>query len=240
MKKLSIIIRCWNRLEYTIRTIVSIDKHSGLDRRDYEIICVDQGSTDGTIEWLKSAMREKYYPIVPIFLENNVGDGKGMREGCGIAKGKFIAQHDNDIEIVSSDYFKELIKTYELLEQNFKVCSLGAVHVQGINENTAPWKFAKKIYPENRVICDNGAAFIVSWVTGSFIFRKSFLSHNFGSGMCNSWGSHWWDQGYANFLCSWVYFWHIDSSSEGGEYVGVQAQKLPSYKYVTRHYGKFI
>jgi len=116
--KLSIVMRTFNRLEYTIRSIVSIDENSGLNKDEYEIICVDQGSNDGTREWLLSSVREGYYPLHPVFLSENVGDGRGMQEGINVARGEFLAQNDNDLELVSEDYYRNLINIYE-----YRLCS---------------------------------------------------------------------------------------------------------------------
>lgn len=240
---LSIVIRTWNRLEYTIRTIVSIYENSGLSADEYEIICVDQGSTDGTVEWLKSVEKDGFYPIVPVFIGKNVGDGAGMQIGLENSKGEFFAQHDNDIELVSNNYFADLIRTYIILEktEGFKPCALAGSHVQGIRRGTAPWNFAIKRYPNNQIsIAMDKNLFFQAWVTASFIFRKEFGVKAFGSGMCNSWCGHWWDQGYDNLICDWIKYWHIDSTPKGGEYVQTQAKKFPSYSYVKRHYSNFI
>jgi len=247
--ELSIVMRTYNRLEYTIRSIMSIDEKSGLNRDKYEIVCVDQGSTDGTKEWLNFCIKEKYYPIVPIFLDQNVGDGLGMQEGIDRAKGDFIAQHDNDVEIVTENYYKELMDIYKSLEKSEKVCAIGGQHKQGVDQNSAPWRFGEKRYPnflnEIRkcvlVPIKDSRHFLypISWVTAAFIFRKKFISIPFTKGMCNSWCGEWWDRGYDNFSCETLKFWHIDSG-ETGAHVEKQAKKFPSYNYTLIHYSKFI
>ena len=242
--KLSIILRCWNRLEYTVRTIMSIDKNSGLSKDDYEIICLDQNSTDGTNKWLSFNYKEKYYPIVPLLLSENVGDGLGMRAGINIAKGEFIAQQDSDIELITPDYYKKLIQVYEYLEgKGYKVCAVSGSHVQGIDLEAKPHQFAKLRYPNNFLELKNKdySGYFVSWVHGSFIFRKDLVDElNFDKRGCNSWCSTWWDKGYISYNCKNINFYHIDSSEKGGEYVKKQAQKFPSYSYVKKNYGKFL
>lgn len=243
---LSIVIRCLNRLEYTIRTIASIDEKSGLSKDDYEIICVEQGSADGTLQWLKFNQKEGYYPIKFIPMFSNFGDGKGMQAGINMAKGEFIAQHDNDIEIKTPRYFRHLINSYIRLEDDdWRVCAVAGSHEQGINKDSAPWRFGRIRYGKDNYVRnysdgEGGRLYIISWVTGSLIFKKEFTSQAFGSGACNAWCGSWWDRGYNNFLCEGINFWHIDSDDRGGEYVKRQAEKFPSYGYVRRHYGKFI
>ena len=49
MKKVSIITRCYNKLEYTIRCIESVARNTEYD--NYEHIIVNNNSNDGTTEW---------------------------------------------------------------------------------------------------------------------------------------------------------------------------------------------
>jgi len=248
--KLSIIIRSWNRLEYLIRTVVSISEKSGLDFKDYEIVVVDQNSTDGTRSWIKAVEEDGYYPIRPVFLDENVGDGMGMKKGIEIAEGEFISQMDSDCELITSDYFYELISIYEQLEKfGLKVCAVGGSHRQGIEKDSAPMRFAKKRYecgfdifpitfdsPHRK---KDLRLFYSAWVTAAFVFRKKFTEHPFGKGMTNEWCGYWWDKGYDNFLCEDIKFWHLDSG-ETGHHIQKQHDKFPSYEYAFRHYSNFI
>jgi len=238
---LSIIIRTWNRLEYTIRTIVSISEHCGLPKDRYEIICVDQNSNDGTKEWLRDASCCGYYPIKPIILSENVGDGCGMNVGFSAAKGEFFAQHDNDIELITPYYYAKLISLYKGLEFNrIKLCALSGSHKQGINLESTPMRFARERHGHTFFRHGIHDVHYSSWVTASFIFRKEFSSLEFTKGMCNSWCGEWFDRGYENILCDDLKFWHIDSDSEGGEYVQEQYKKFPTYTYIKRHYRPFL
>ena len=249
--KLSIIIRTWDRLEYLIRTIVSIDERVGINKNFYEIIVVDQGSTDGTREWLANTRDEGYYPIRPLFLDSNIGDGRGMQVGIEHATGDFISQLDNDIELITPAYYNKLIAIYEELERNEnKVCAISGSHRQGINDNSAPMRFGKKRFKKGHTSfvysykdlddIQEATLYYSAWVTAAFIFRKKFAEHKFDKNMCNSWCGHWWDEGYDIFMCEDIKFWHIDSTASGGEYVKKQAKKFPSYSYIQKHYSRFI
>ena len=240
--KLSIILRCFNRLEYTIRTIISIDKNCGLSKDDYEIICVDQNSSDGTKEWLAVNLREGYYPLKNVLLDENIGDGRGMQAGIDLAKGDFIAQHDNDLELVTPDYFLKLILLYKDLERrDFKVCAVSGSHRQGIDIETKSHKFAKLRFFDNYLEGRDRefSGYLVSWVHGSFVFRRKLTELEFNKGMCNSWCSTWWDAGYISFNSWGINFWHIDSV-QSGAHVRRQAEKFPSYFYVNKNYRRFL
>jgi len=250
--KLSIIMRTWNRLEYTIESIKSIRNNSGLDPFDYEIICVDQGSTDGTVEWLRAAQEDNYYPVWPVFLEKNRGDGLGMQAGILRAEGEFIAQMDSDIELITEDYYKKLIGLYQFLdERGYDPCAIGGTHVQGANLDSSPFKFAKKRYDSNiystipyidPITQTTHPIQIIysAWVTASFIFKRQFAEQRkFDKRMCNSWCGYWWDEGFMNAIYPDLKFWHIDSG-ETGAHVQKQYDKFPNYSYVLKNYRKFI
>ena len=59
---------------------------------DYEHIVIDQGSTDGTREWLSSIDTEKYYNIRLQLNKKNTGDAGGMFDGFKMAnpRSKYI------------------------------------------------------------------------------------------------------------------------------------------------------
>jgi hypothetical protein len=72
------------------------------------VIFVDNGSTDGSIEFVK-----KNYPNVQIFQnKHNLGVGTGFNLGIVNAKGKYVATLNNDIE-VDPQWLLPLVKFME-------------------------------------------------------------------------------------------------------------------------------
>lgn len=100
--KASIIILNWNGkhlLEECINSILS------QKFKDYEIIVVDNGSSDNSVEYLK----EKYTSVIKIIsLIQNKGFAGGCNEGIKIAKGDYIVLLNNDA-IVDEKWLSELI-----------------------------------------------------------------------------------------------------------------------------------
>ena len=86
----SIIILTWNNLRYTKECIESIREHT--NKELYEIIVVDNNSTDGTVDWLKGETDLKC-----IFNETNNGFSKGNNQGIEIAIGDSILFLNNDV-----------------------------------------------------------------------------------------------------------------------------------------------
>lgn len=98
MHKLSIIIPCYNES----RTIVEIIRRvlaaplSGWER---EIIVVDDGSTDGTRELLRSVGA----PVTVLLQEENGGKGTAVRRGLEKATGQYVVIQDADLEYDPAD-----------------------------------------------------------------------------------------------------------------------------------------
>ncbi|PLR90838.1 glycosyltransferase [Bacillus sp. T33-2] len=99
--KTSIIILTYNQLEYTKHCIESIRKYT--TNQEYEIIVVDNESTDGTVKWLK----QQTSLIVQYNLEN-VGFPKGCNQGIQLATGDNILLLNNDV-IVTENWLENLL-----------------------------------------------------------------------------------------------------------------------------------
>lgn len=110
MARVNIIMRTFNRLEYTVLTLREIDRLAGYD--NYKIIIIDNASTDGTTQWLKSLVKEGYYKIKPIFLNENLGDFGGTKigyenldEDC-----EYTMQWDNDCAPMTELFLQKIVK----------------------------------------------------------------------------------------------------------------------------------
>ena len=91
----SIVILTFNGLEYTKRCVKSIRKHTP---EPHEIIFVDNGSTDGTVKWLKTLEQEnKNYKLIEN--KQNLGFAKGCNQGIEAARGEFILLLNNDVVV---------------------------------------------------------------------------------------------------------------------------------------------
>tara|TARA_B100000073_G_scaffold342058_1_gene344517 strand:- start:72 stop:764 length:693 start_codon:yes stop_codon:yes gene_type:complete len=97
--KLSIIIPCFNESN-TIKKI--IDKVYNNSKYENEIIVIDDCSTDGSREILKSELSNKISTL--ILNEKNYGKGYSVRKGIEKATGSILIIQDADLEYDPSDY----------------------------------------------------------------------------------------------------------------------------------------
>jgi GT2 family glycosyltransferase/tetratricopeptide (TPR) repeat protein/glycosyltransferase involved in cell wall biosynthesis len=88
----SIVILALNQLEHTRRCLESLDAHTNLP---HQIIVVDNGSTDGTPQFLSQWRAERPNRIV-IRNETNRGFAAGNNQGLAIALGDHVVLLNND------------------------------------------------------------------------------------------------------------------------------------------------
>jgi len=87
---LSIILVCWNNKDYLEPCLDSL--HESNMRYDYDVVVVDNGSTDGSQDML----REKYPQVKIIQNDHNVGLGKASNQGIEATSGRHILLLNND------------------------------------------------------------------------------------------------------------------------------------------------
>ncbi|MDA8179768.1 MAG: glycosyltransferase family 2 protein [Deltaproteobacteria bacterium] len=89
----SVIILNWNGRHLLGECLESIFLQSF---RDFESIVVDNGSTDGSVEWLKERWGEE---IAVVALPSNLGFAGGNNAGIRIACGKYVVLLNNDTAV---------------------------------------------------------------------------------------------------------------------------------------------
>lgn len=106
--QISIIIPCFNHGQYIEEAISSIEEYKG---HDYEIIIVNDGSTDSFTNTKLQELKDKGYNVI---FQKNQGLGKTRNNGIKIAKGKYILPLDADNKIKPEFIYRSI----EVLENN--------------------------------------------------------------------------------------------------------------------------
>ncbi len=104
----SVIIPTFNKLELTRQCLAAI--RTNTSRELYEILVVDNGSTDGTAEFLleeQAAGRLK-----AVLNDKNLGFARACNQGAAAAAAKYVLFLNNDAE-VSSGWLQPLVQTAE-------------------------------------------------------------------------------------------------------------------------------
>lgn len=114
--KTSIVILTYNNLDHTKQCIESIRRYTNKD--EYEIIVVDNASSDDTVQWLN-----EQNDIIKILNSENQGFPKGCNQGIEISTGENILLLNNDV-IVTPHWLDNLTTA---LYSNENVGAVGAI-----------------------------------------------------------------------------------------------------------------
>jgi len=102
--KLSVVIPVYNE-KNTIEKIVDLVK--AVDGVEKEIIIVDDGSTDGSVDIIRK-IGEKYPDIKVVIKGENRGKGHTLKVGFKQTTGDYVIIQDADLEYDPQDYKKLL------------------------------------------------------------------------------------------------------------------------------------
>jgi glycosyltransferase involved in cell wall biosynthesis/CDP-glycerol glycerophosphotransferase (TagB/SpsB family) len=108
MIKVSVIIPIYNSESYLEETIESV---LGQDLKGIEIILIDDGSTDKSIDICNSYANK--HNNIKVISQKNLGPGVARNKGVEVAKGEYVTFLDSD-DLIPKDIFK---KVYTILKE---------------------------------------------------------------------------------------------------------------------------
>lgn len=151
---------CVNYIEEAVNSILN------QTFTDFELIIIDDGSTDGTTSILGQLEDDR---IKIILKKDNEGVSKATNDGFRLAQGKYIARMDGD-DIALKERFEKQVKVLEN-NPNVFICS-GLVQYLGGSNVIIPYKEKhQEIITELLISC--------SICMGATMFRKKELSGYF-------------------------------------------------------------
>ena len=109
----SIVIPVYNGLTHDLPVCLNSIWEQSLDKRLYEVICIDDCSTDESRQWLKE-QQKKHPNLHLIENEENIRQGGSRNKGVKAARGKYIVFIDQD------DYYhrESITAAYNHLQKN--------------------------------------------------------------------------------------------------------------------------
>lgn len=137
--RLSVIVPVFNR-EHTIeRTLCSIQCQS---LEDMEIIVVDDGSTDNTLDVLKRLQSKD--GRMKVISQKNQGVAKARNAGLDAAVGLYVGWVDSD-DHIPPDYFQILVNAIEENGVDFSMCDL-------VVESQGKFKYDYRISAKSQIL----------------------------------------------------------------------------------------
>ena len=104
----SVIILAYNALSHTQRCLASIERHTP---QAHELIIVDNGSTDGTVEYLPEYVKE-HENVRVIANASNRGFAAGNNQAMAAARGEYIVLVNNDT-VVTEGWLGRMLTVFE-------------------------------------------------------------------------------------------------------------------------------
>lgn len=161
----SVIMPVYNTAEFVTDAIESILSQT---YRNFELIVIDDGSTDNTPEILRDYKSRYPKTICLITLKRNIGDSQTTNIGFRVAKGEFIARMDAD----DVSHPERIVKQVAYMLKHPKVIMLGT-QAEIINENGE--KIGEKIFPTKHTNIYKDYAIYHPMLHPSCLLRRALL-----------------------------------------------------------------
>ncbi len=190
---ISVIIVSYNSLGFIKECINSLrdDIRTGTGKKiSYEIVVVDNDSSDGSLQYL-CRQAEENNDIIIIENKNNAGFSKASNKGAGKASGRFLLFLNPDTRILEGN-FRGLVEFYSAKEKSGRVGITGAKikNIDGSLQYSCrsfptlarqffESYFLQKVFKKSRIFgsyflswWDHGEPREVDWLSGSFMLVK--------------------------------------------------------------------
>ncbi len=216
-KRFSIVIPSYQSKKQLSNTLEALNRQIGISGDDFEVVVIDDGSTDGTGEVIKGI--PKNYGFQYIYLERTPGSSRSKARNAGImaAQGEIIVFLDADIIVKEDyiskvdDYFKvnrdilligfrvmlteevtheELSGTNALKGEKFKINKFGKLELRHFLFEGSSYNSRCNMYPWIHVFSCNMA------VSKELLDRSGFFDENF-----KGWGMEDVELGYRLYKC---------------------------------------
>lgn len=173
MVQVSVIIPVYNAEKYLSKCLESVMSQT---LQEIEIICVDDGSSDRSLEILKECQEKD--GRIKVIAQQNAGAGAARNRGLREASGEYLSFLDAD-DFFESDMLAEAFETAEKYQADFVVFNSDQYHMDKECFVEVPWVLRMKDIPPYmpftyRQLTDNVFKTFVGWAWDK-LYRRSFV-----------------------------------------------------------------
>ena len=218
--KTTIIIPNYNGLSFMEPCFEALDRQT---TKDFKILVVDNGSTDGSVEWLK----EKQIPS--IFLPETTGFSGAVNVGIKAADTPYVILLNNDTK-VAPHYVEALERAMDRSEKIFSVSSkmIQMYHPDLMDDagdmySVLGWAFQRGVGRPEKLYKKSCRVFTAC--AGAAIYRREvFETIGYFDEMHFAYledidvGYRAQIYGYENWYCPRAVVWHVGSGTSGSRY----------------------
>lgn len=171
---LSVIVPCYNVEQFLVRSLACLERQwSG--RTDYEIIFVNDASTDGTLNRLNEFKQRYPENVIVVDKKKNEGVAKARNSGLELAHGRWIAFFDPDDALVDNGYC-QLLRLVE--NEDVDVLSFG---VSSVIDNEWSEELVRADFNNLKIDWNgSGQEYVLNGLSGvcwRFFFRRNVLKN---------------------------------------------------------------
>lgn len=113
---LSVVIPTYNRLPILEKCLRALEKQRlGAPLEGYEVVLVDDGSTDDTVAWL--LRNSAQFPHVRLVQQDHGGPAEGRNRGVGHARGDVIVFIDSDLVVTETFLLSHALRLQQSWQQ---------------------------------------------------------------------------------------------------------------------------
>lgn len=101
MSQLTVVVPCFNEAETIVELLETVLRQQCVG----QVVVIDDGSTDGSVEKLRQLQHSN---LETVFFSKNKGKGAAIRQGFELAKLPYVIIQDADLEYPPTEYKKML------------------------------------------------------------------------------------------------------------------------------------
>lgn len=218
--KVTVIIPNYNGLAFMEPCFAALSRQT---YRHYEVLVVDNGSTDGSVEWLKE------HRIPTVFLKENTGFSGAVNTGIRASRTPYVILLNNDTE-PEPDYVGQLVRAIERSPRIFSVSSkMIQLHHRELMDDAGDmytvlgWAYQRGVGQPSSGY--NRPCHVFSACAGAAIYRRSVFEEigdfdlmHFAYLEDIDVGYRAKIAGYENMYCPSAVVYHVGSGTSGSKY----------------------